>query len=116
VPALVNRLERTPVSSLILSPVVLGELEVGAEKSAFPEKNRTRLSRLVDVIPFGALDADTSVHYGRIRADLERKGTPIGANDLWIAAQAMALGAALVTDNTREFARVEGLVMENWLR
>ena len=53
------------------------------------------------------LDAATSSHYARIRAGLERQGTPIGGNDLWIAAQALALGAVLVTDNVREFSRVQ---------
>lgn len=51
----------------------------------------------------------------RIRAVLERQGTPIGGNDLWIAAQALALGAVLVTDNVKEFSRVPGLAVENWL-
>jgi len=57
-----------------------------------------------------------AVHYGRIRADLEHKGKRIGANDLWMAAQARALGSVLVTDNVREFSRVDTLVVENWLR
>ncbi|HNF78098.1 MAG TPA: hypothetical protein PKX14_15015, partial [Thauera aminoaromatica] len=53
--------------------------------------------------------------YARIRAGLERQGTPIGGNDLWIAAQALALGAVLVTDNVKEFSCVPGLAVENWL-
>jgi tRNA(fMet)-specific endonuclease VapC len=61
------------------------------------------------------LDATVSGHYACIRAALERQGTPIGGNDLWIAAQALALGAMLVTDNVKEFGRVPGLVVENWL-
>ncbi len=61
------------------------------------------------------LDAATSAHYARIRAVLERQGKPIGGNDLWIAAQALALGAVLVTDNVKEFSRVSGLAVENWL-
>jgi tRNA(fMet)-specific endonuclease VapC len=61
------------------------------------------------------LDAVTARCYARIRADLERTGTPIGANDLWIAAQALALGAVLVTDKEREFSRVGKLTVENWL-
>jgi len=86
------------------------------EKSAFPEQNRSRLSRLVEDIPLAFVDGDTSLHYGRIRADMESKGTLIGANALWIAAQARALGSVLVTDNILEFSRVEALVVENWLR
>lgn len=110
-----RKLETTPVSCLVLSPVVLGELEFGAEKSAYPEKNRTRLAAICEGLPLFSLDAAASKHYGRIRAQLERNGTPIGANDLWIAAQALALGAVAVTDNVGEFSRVSGLTVENWL-
>ncbi len=110
-----RKLEITPVSCLVLSPVVLGELEFGAEKSAYPEKNRARLADLIEDIPVPPLDAETSRHYGRIRAQLERNGTPIGANDFWIAAQALALGAVTVTDNVSEFSRVSRLMIENWL-
>ena len=65
----------------------------------------------IAVIPF---DAAAAREYGRIRADLKRKGTLIGANDLLIAAQAKSLDVTLVTNNTREFERVEGLKLENW--
>lgn len=110
-----QRLETTPLSALLLSPVVLGELEFGAGKSAQPERNRARLAALTERLPLAALDTEASQCYGRIRAALEKQGTPIGANDTWIAAQALALGAVMVTDNTREFGRVEGLVVENWV-
>jgi len=116
VPGVIGRLEKIPLSALILSPIVLGELEFGAEKSAHVEKNRARLASLIENIPTAPLDAGTSRHYGLIRADLEKKGTPIGANDLWIAAQALAIGAVLVTDNVGEFSRVAGLEVENWVR
>ncbi|MHB0985198.1 MAG: type II toxin-antitoxin system VapC family toxin [Sulfuricella sp.] len=115
VPGVIGRLEKIPLSALILSPIVLGELEFGAEKSAHVEKNRARLASLIENIPAAPLDTETSRHYGLIRADLEEKGTPIGANDLWIAAQALALGAMLVTDNIGEFSRVAGLEVENWV-
>lgn len=114
-PGVIGKLEKIPLSALILSPIVLGELEFGAEKSAHVEKNRARLARLTENIPSAPLDTETSRHYGLIRANLEKKGTPIGANDLWIAAQALALGAVLVTDNVGEFSRVEGLEVENWV-
>ncbi len=109
------RLESTLLSALILSPVVLGELEVGAEKSAHHERNRARLAELTERMPLAPLDAEASRCYGRIRAELEQQGTPIGANDTWIAAHALALGAVMVTDNVGEFSRVSGLVVENWL-
>lgn len=110
-----EKLETTPLSELILSPVVLGELELGVEKSQHQEKNAARLTRIVDSFPLTPIDAETSRHYGAIRAELERQGMPIGANDYWIAAQARALGVAVVTDNVGEFRRVPGLVVENWL-
>jgi tRNA(fMet)-specific endonuclease VapC len=114
-PRVQARLERTAAVDVLLSPVVLGELELGVEKSAHVERNRERLARVVDGLAVVPLDAVTARCYARIRADLERTGTPIGANDLWIAAQALALGAVLVTDKEREFSRVGKLTVENWL-
>lgn len=114
-PAVRQRLETTPLASLRLSAVVLGELEFGAEKSRYAERNRARLADLAQRLPLAGIDAGTTGHYARIRAHLEAQGTPIGANDLWIAAQALQLGAVLVTDNLHEFQRVPGLRVENWL-
>jgi len=110
-----RRLELEDLSAIRLSAIVLGELEFGAEKSAYGERNRARLSTLAGRLVLVGVDHVTTRHYGRIRAILERQGTPIGANDTWIAAQALAIGATLVTDNTREFSRVPGLEVENWL-
>jgi len=62
-----------------------------------------------------SVDEGADRHYARLRLELERKGTPIGANDMLITAHALALDAVLVTDNVREFSRVKGLRMENWL-
>lgn len=110
-----ERLETTPLADLWLSCIVLGELEFGAEKSAYAERNRGRLAELASRLPLLGVDAGATRHYGRIRVGLERQGTPIGANDLWIAAQALSAGAILVTDNLREFQRVPDLAVENWL-
>jgi len=110
-----DKLVTMPLSDLLLSPVVLGELQLGVEKSQHREKNAARFARLVEGIQLAGLDAETSRHYGQIRAELERLGKPIGANDYWIAAQGRALGAVVVTDNTGEFSRVSGLQIENWL-
>ena len=110
-----RRLEAEPLDALRLSAIVLGELEFGAEKSAYGDRNRARLATLAHRLPLVGVDHSTTLHYARVRALLERQGTPIGANDTWIAAQALAIGATLVTDNEREFARVPGLALENWL-
>ena len=110
-----GKLATIPLSDLLLSPVVLGELQLGVEKSQHREKNAARLARLVEGIQMALLDGETRLHYGAIRAELERQGKPIGANDYWIAAQGRALGAVVVTDNTSEFSRVPGLAIENWL-
>ncbi|EGK71399.1 MAG: type II toxin-antitoxin system VapC family toxin [Methyloversatilis sp.] len=111
-----TRLQRLPLADLLLSPVVLGELELGVAKSAWPERNRARLADVVQHLTVVPLDAEAAHHYADIRAVLERRGTPIGANDLWIAAQARALGAVLVTDNVRELGRVDALKIDNWLQ
>lgn len=110
-----DRLEITPLSDLILSPIVLGELKFGVEKSVQREKNAERLERIVAGLPFYPLEAETVEQYAGIRARLETQGTPIGANDYWVAAQAIAMDAILVTDNQREFRRVSRLHLENWL-
>lgn len=115
VPSVRARLQQVLAVDVVLSPIVLGELQFGAEKSRFPERNRAKLEKVIEGFPVVALDFTSSRIYGRIRNELERVGQPIGANDLWIAAQAMALGATVVTDNTREFERVAGLRVENWL-
>lgn len=115
-PEVRQRLEAVPLSAMRLSAIVLGELEFGAEKSIHSERNRARLAALAQRLPLVGIDYATTRHYGQVRALLERQGTPIGANDTWIAAQALAIEATLVTDNEREFSRVPGLVLENWLR
>lgn len=114
-PEVRQRLESLPLNTMRLSAIVLGELEFGAEKSAHGERSRARLATLAQRLPLVGIDCDTTRHYARVRALLERQGTPIGANDTWIAAQALAIDATLITDNEREFFRVPGLRLENWL-
>jgi tRNA(fMet)-specific endonuclease VapC len=74
-----------------------------------------RLEQFRHLIPVQPLDADVGRYYGRLRAELENRGVPIGAYDLMIAAHALSLGVTLVTNNAREFARVEGLRLDNWV-
>lgn len=97
------------------SIIVAAELRYGATKRGSPRLSAQLEAVLdaLDVVPFEA-PADTA--YGKLRARLEQVGRPIGGNDLLIAAQAVVLGYAVVTDNEREFARIDGLPCENWLR
>ena len=97
------------------SIIVAAELRYGATKKGSPRLT-TQLEAVLgalDVLPFEA-PADTA--YGLLRARLEQAGQPIGGNDLLIAAQAVALGYTIVTDNEQEFARIDDLPRENWLR
>ena len=100
---------------MAISAVTLAELLHGAEKSADAPRNLRVVEDLcsrLDVLPYGLKSAQ---HYGSIRAALERRGQPIGVNDLHIAAHARSEGLTLVSNNLREFDRVEGLLTENWL-
>ena len=97
-----------------MSMITYGELLFGAEKSQHQKAAEERLKRFVELVPVLSLPDDSSHHYARIRSKLERVGTPIGANDLWIAAHALASGLTLVSNNLREFDRISGLATENW--
>lgn len=102
-------------SHMAISAVTLAELIYGAEKSTQSAANLSVVedfcSRL-EVLPYGAKAAQ---HYGSIRSALEVKGKPIGVNDLHIAAHARSEGLTLVTNNIKEFDRVSGLLIENWI-
>lgn len=109
-----TRFEQLPADALAMSVITLGELQHGAEKSQARSKALAALHQLQSVIQVMPLTEAVGQHYGEIRSDLERKGRPIGNNDLWIAAHARAEAWVLVTNNEREFSRVEGLTVENW--
>ena len=96
------------------SLIVAAELRYGSAKRG-SEKLTKQLEAILATLPVIPLEVPTDQQYGQLRAALESQGNLIGPNDLLIAAHALALGAVLVTDNTREFERVQGLVIENWL-
>jgi tRNA(fMet)-specific endonuclease VapC len=110
-----RRIEEVGEARVCTSIVVAAELRYGAAKRGSPRLTRQVEAVLggLDILP---LEAPADIAYGQIRVRLEQAGRPIGANDLLIAAQAFTLGHTLVTDNQGEFARVEGLAWENWLR
>ncbi len=96
-----------------LSSIVLAELEFGAAKSGLA-RHRARLDGLLTMIPIEPFTYRDADHYGRLRATLQRRGEMIGPLDALIAAQALRLGATIVTHNLREFQRVPGLKCEDW--
>jgi len=102
-------------NGICISAITRAELRYGAAHSAHVEENNREIKVFcldLDILPF---DAAAGVHYGEIGQDLVSRGRPIGASDLLIAAHARSAGATLVTDNEREFGRVPGLRIQNWL-
>jgi tRNA(fMet)-specific endonuclease VapC len=97
-----------------MSVITLGELRFGAEKSQSRERALASINQLEAVIQVAPLPEAAGEHYGQIRAALQSSGQIIGNNDLWLAAHARSEGWILVTNNEREFVRVEGLQVENW--
>jgi tRNA(fMet)-specific endonuclease VapC len=99
---------------MAVSAITLAELAHGAEKSSDVSRNTTVVEDFVSRLAVLHYDDKAAWHYGNIRAVLEKQGQPIGVNDLHIAAQARSSGLTLVTNNTREFGKVPGLLLENW--
>ena len=110
-----RRLQEHDPSEICISSVTYAELVHGVEKSQAVEKNRLALALLLanlEILDFDTLAAEA---YGKIRADLEKGGTPIGPLDMMIAGHAKSLDYCIVTNNTKEFSRVRGLKLENWV-
>jgi tRNA(fMet)-specific endonuclease VapC len=110
-----RKVEETRVRTVQTSVVCAGELRFGAVKLGSKDLNG-RIEGLLATFEVLPLTVPADRHYAEIRAHLEKRGTLIGANDLLIAAHALATDSVLVTDNEREFSRVPGLKIENWLR
>ena len=98
-----------------ISVVVLGELEWGVRRSMRVRENQASLQQWLAAIEIAQMDDEVARRYGQLRADLNRIGQPIGPNDLWIAAHALALAAPRITNNLAEFESVPGLVSETWM-
>ena len=111
-----ERVDRlAPDDSLCMSFITYAELLKGAELSTRPEEVRRQLAALVRQVPVRyQADAALCAHYARHATRLKEAGTPIGGNDLWIACHALALSCVLVTNNLREFQRIDALALENW--
>ena len=113
-PAHVRKRFSLNTSRLCISSVTLMELIYGAEKSQAPERNLAVLEGFIARLDVLNYDAAAAAHSGQIRAELSRQGLPIGPFDLMIAGHARSQGLIVVTNNTREFARVDGLRIEDW--
>lgn len=110
-----NRIAVVGEAKIATSIIVASELRYGAERRGSDRLTR-QLEAVLSLVPVLPLGDDADMEYGRLRTDLEKRGQPIGGNDMLIAAHALSLGVTLVTDNVREFQRVTGLTIANWLR
>lgn len=110
-----EKLQEHNPDEICISAVTYAELVHGVEKSKAVERNRLALTILLSNIEILDFDMKAAEEYGRIRADLEKKGMPIGPLDMMIAGHAKSLGYTVVTNNVGEFKRVEGLQYENWV-
>lgn len=109
-----RRFEDFEVGEVGVSAITVSELRYGVEKSAKPEQNDRALDQFLLPLEVLSFDSDAAEVYGKIRAALEKRGTPIGPLDTLIAAHALSLDTILVTNNTREFERVPTLRIEDW--
>ena len=114
-PSLNQRLITVPPEEILVSSVTVGEIEYGAAKSRWGERTRQVLQTFLanyEIIPFDEMDA---IYFGKFRAELAFSGTPIGAYDVMLGAQGVARNLIVVTHNTREFCRIPGLILEDWV-
>ncbi len=111
---LLRRLRSVPVTDVCMSVITKAELLYGVEVSPRRPIDAAALAAFLPYVEVLAFSDDAAGHYAEIRADLKKRGALIGANDLFIAAQARSLGLTLVTNNSAEFKRVKGLAIENW--
>jgi tRNA(fMet)-specific endonuclease VapC len=110
-----RRIADVSQDAICVSIITAGELRYGCARKG-SAKLLAHVEAILESVQVLAFDVPADMEYGRIRAELETAGTPIGPNDLLIAAHAYAAGAILVTDNSGEFSRVTGLRVENWIR
>jgi tRNA(fMet)-specific endonuclease VapC len=113
---LIEKISKQEYGSLALSSITLAELEYGAENSSNPELNRSVFLGVASAINVIDFDDNCAYEYGKIRHRLKIKGTPIGPMDMLIAATAKANNLIVVTNNTKEFDRVEGLKVQDWTK
>ena len=111
----IKKLRAKSIGQVGISSISLGELSSGAAKSARPDEAFQALSQFILALEITAFDGDAALRYGKVRASLAKRGTPIGPLDTLIGAHALELDLILVTHNMREFSRIEGLRLEDWI-
>ena len=114
-PKVFARLRRFAPDAVSISSITLAELHYGVARSSDPARHEVLLAKFLAPLSVLSFDAQAAETYGHVRAALARAGTPIGPLDTLIASHALSLGMVLVTNNEREFNRVKGLAVENWL-
>ena len=112
---LLARIQAVPVAQQVMSVVTYAELLYGVQMSSKKKANQAAVDALARHLAVLDWPQDAAAHYAQIRADLKKRGAMIGANDLLIAAHARSLGAIVVTNNSKDFARVKGLSIDNWM-
>jgi tRNA(fMet)-specific endonuclease VapC len=112
---LLARIQAAPVAQQVMSVVTSAELQYGVQVSSKKKANQAAVDALARHVAVLVWPQEAAGHYAQIRADLKKKGSMIGANNLLIAAHARSLGATVVTNNTKDFRRVKGLRVENWM-
>ncbi len=110
-----NRFLEYQIGDIGISSITLSELRYGVARSTHHEKNAKALDEFITPLEVASFDEEAAHAYGKIRATLETAGTPVGAMDMLIAAHAVSLGIPLVTNNTREFVRIQPLNVINWI-
>lgn len=116
IPQVIEKIKNNFQYGVAISSITLAELEFGVQASANIEKNTIALYKFLSIVEILDFDSSSATEYGKIRADLKRKGTPIGNMDMLIAAHAKSEDFIVVTHNTHEFERVEGLQLEDWFK
>lgn len=112
---IINKILSLKISDLGISVITLSELEYGVQKSSNPIKNQNALIEFLSPIEIAAFNEEAARYYGEIRTNLEKNGQLIGSMDMLIAAHAKSLSVRLVTNNIKEFKKIPGLIIENWV-
>lgn len=117
-PVLVDKVQSVPLQQQVMSAVTFAELTYGVRASAAAKRKQNQAVLDSLALHLAVLDwpQAAALHYAEIRADLKKRGAQLGAADLMIAAHARAMGAVVVTNNTKDFGRVKGLQVENWTK